>query len=877
MDVEGVKINFFRDKSGKSNFSFLTDTTGAENPDTVSLLPDISLKSFSIKDLTCYYSDSAILAKGAVYIPELNLSGRVKGESYSGSVKGVVDISEVDFEDTNLDRMKSTTLDIDLDYVDDSLSVNNLLMISDGVKMKVTGTALVRDKVFADINISSEDFDIAVMKKYVPDDTLKNYGIKDIAGNMMFNVKIRGVVSDTAKMPAVDADIWLKNGSVSFTEYPSLKDLSFTVAFTNGEKRNEETSEVKIKEFRFHTDNGKGDLRAVLKNFNRPWFSVKGDLDLYLSDFDTLIPDSLADHVEGNVRVRFSSKGNLPDSITDVFINGLLENSMADVSFKNVTVLSDSFPDVKGLYGSIVYRPGMLKVDSFGLHLPDYNLNLRNSSFNISMEGELTDPAKTTLDIHSFLVQTGKSSFEGNAYIDNLISPEFRIKTNMVLDLKEAAEMLPDDSLVTDMSGVVRAVVISSGHLDPDSIEDQINEILFRKTDITAELNHVSVAMPDTLMCVDGLSGRFTVVPDSLMLEDVDGSYRGLAFSVPRIQIVNLYNTVVLNRKEKLVVEGEFGLGDVDYALFAPFVEDTASGSEESEPVNYNFQIKGKLHLNSFKYDKAVFRNISALYNLTDSLYIVDKFRFDAFGGSASNSVRYRMLPGDKAVINTKHLVEQMDIHKLLLDFDSFKEYGNNEIEAKNLSGLFSTNLHTKVVMIGDSVIENETRVKGDMKIENGGIYNYKAAMDMAEFTKLKELDSIRFKTFDSKIFMFKNKLYVPKTYIVSSALDIGFFGMQSLGEDYEYHIQLHLGDVLKGKSQRLLKRQAESGDEVTEKDLDRSTVKLIYAFINGKSKVGFDKKKLQRRMQVRIMTQEKMLDLIFFPKLVSFDTGVKE
>jgi len=40
---------------------------------------------------------------------------------------------------------------------------------------------------------------------------------------------------------------------------------------------------------------------------------------------------------------------------------------------------------------------------------------------------------------------------------------------------------------------------------------------------------------------------------------------------------------------------------------------------------------------------------------------------------------------------------------------------------------------------------------------------------------------------------------------------------------------------------------------------------------------VGFDRKKAQRRMEVKIKTQEKMLDLIFFPKLVSFETGVKE
>jgi hypothetical protein len=106
--------------------------------------------------------------------------------------------------------------------------------------------------------------------------------------------------------------------------------------------------------------------------------------------------------------------------------------------------------------------------------------------------------------------------------------------------------------------------------------------------------------------------------------------------------------------------------------------------------------------------------------------------------------------------------------------------------------------------------------------------------------------------------------------------MDFSVFGMQSFGDNYEYHLQMHLGDVLKGKSKKLIERQNSSGDEVSKEDMDRSTIKIIYANIDGKAKAGFDNKKAQKAMELKIQVQQKMLDLIFHPKLVSFDTGVQ-
>jgi hypothetical protein len=99
---------------------------------------------------------------------------------------------------------------------------------------------------------------------------------------------------------------------------------------------------------------------------------------------------------------------------------------------------------------------------------------------------------------------------------------------------------------------------------------------------------------------------------------------------------------------------------------------------------------------------------------------------------------------------------------------------------------------------------------------------------------------------------------------------------MQSLGNNYEYHLQMKLGEVLTGKSKKLIERQNKNGDTVSEDDMDRSTIKIIYANIDGKEKTGFDNKKAQQQMELKIQVQKKMLNLIFYPKLVSFETGVQ-
>jgi len=119
-----------------------------------------------------------------------------------------------------------------------------------------------------------------------------------------------------------------------------------------------------------------------------------------------------------------------------------------------------------------------------------------------------------------------------------------------------------------------------------------------------------------------------------------------------------------------------------------------------------------------------------------------------------------------------------------------------------------------------------------------------------------------------------KGAVYVPKTYISSTALDITAYGMQEFGTDYEYHLKLHLSDILVGKSEKLLKKQAKMGDIAT-KDKRSNAVYMVAFSKNGEAKTRFDNKQLKSAMKTRIRLQENLLKVRFHPEMFKFDTEV--
>jgi uncharacterized protein involved in outer membrane biogenesis len=881
IDIINSRLKYQVDSAGNSNIDFLMAADTSQPVDTTPGKPlDITLTDLSIENLTCYYSDSSNGLAAKVNVPALQVSGKLSGKSITGSARGSLILSQTHMEATPLHLMQTTELKFDVDYANDSIVIEKMGMASDGVNMALEGGVKLGDTLKTDLLLQQTELRLQSLAKYLPDSLIKAYQIESVAGNIQLAGTIKGNYSST-EMPRVTMDITLDNGQLSAMNYPSLKNILLSGKITNGILQNNRTTQVDLTAVAFETPQSKFSLSLSLLDLDKPKYNLQTHMDVDLAEFAPYIPDTLVNELSGKMLLKFKTRGTMPDSINNGYIDKVLAKTESAIVFEDVHLVMDSVPAIRHFNSHLAYTPGKLSIDSLSIALPDYKVAIQNSRLSSQFSGSVDSLAKMQLNLESFAIYMGKSSISGVLAVENLEHPTYDLHTKINMNLDEIRDMLPD-TLVNELSGTFTADIQSAATIHPDSIESKIMEVLFTKGAYKAEMQNISAALPDYPdYTIADLSGKISMDTTALTINQTSGRAAGISFAIDSTRIKNLYETQLLNQPKKLEVETRLTLGDLDYNRLMALVpaEDSTETEETREPgsptvANYTMEIKGVARLNSFTYDSVYISNFSTLFNFRDSVYTVDQLQFDAFGGHLNTSANYILQSGDKYVIQMRNTVKNMDIHQLLSDFKDFEEFYEPAIRSENISGQLTCDFYSRLDMIGDSLLMDDMRVRGDFHLTNGGVYNFEPATELSKMTNLNELDNIQFKDLSSQLFIFQGAIYVPKTYISSTALDITAYGMQSLGEDYEYHLKLHLSDILVGKSKKLLKEQDKMGD-IADKDERNKAVYLVSYSKDGKARNKFDNKDLQASMRLKIRLREKSLALRFHPNLFKFNTKV--
>lgn len=803
-------------------------------------------------------------------------------------------------ENTILPPLESISLDINMEYQDEKVELKRLLLYSKGLELGVAGTFILSDTVSVNANIESLKLDFKSLKKYIPGQYANEYGIMELGGIMDISAKIAGKYADSTLLPLIKADVNLKNITVQTKDYPKIDALNLTALLTSGEKADMSQASINISNCEIVSNNSHVQLGGNAVGLENPTYTIRSSMDLNLKEFEGLIRDSLVQNLEGNVIASINTSGKLPNSISKDFIDYVLNNSTISLSVLDVyALLSDSI-QVEGFSTNIEYVPQefgakKIQIDNLNLKSSTLRLNLQNSSLSATLSGKVSDPIEMSAHIQSFNVQSGKSQIMGIGEVSNFETPEFNINTSIILNLEDVMPFAPD-SLIKNMTGTVKADIRSKGKMNPDSLDSQLFPILFENSSFDLAFSNISLAFSDSIMNVDHISAHIGLKDDVLTIDDFSTEYKGLIVKMDSSKVQNIYKAVILNQKEELYVDAYIKIGDIffdDFKHLMALGETNAnlqSNSEDTpldqtiteEARNWTYLIHGSATVSSVIIDSTNFggfhinrlhvNELSSLFKLTDTAYIVDQFKFKVFEGEMNNSLHYKVRNDGTQTLSMHNIIEGMNIQTMMKDMDNFGM--DSLITYKNISGLFSTDLNA-FVPIDDSVLIDKMMLSGDIILERGGVYDYPPAAEISKFTSIKELDNIQFKTLRSNIFMFKNKLYVPRTNIVSNALDIAAFGMQDLGGGSEYHMEVHLSNILFGKSEKRNKKQDSAGEEIDVESLKKSSHQIRYAVSERKSKVGKDTKEARDAMMNKIRVQQKMLDFIFFPKNIHYNTAL--
>jgi len=879
VEIANARFFYSVDAAGVSNFDFLTDTTQQNVIDTSDNAIFLDIKDLKLNNVVCYYTDLKQKASAKLILEEIDLTGLIDNEHYTGEAKGKAILSDVKLDSTNLYRMEKTILNIKMAFEDELLSFENSeIQIDEDAYFTLNGSVNLGDSLSTEMLVKGEKLNLGNLSKYIPEKYMQEHGVQNFSGMLTAEASISGLIADSL-MPAINADFDLQDGILHYQDYPELSHISLNGKATNGKKRNNATTSVDITSLKFQTINSKVNLNGNIKNLDKPAYKLNSTIDLDLQEIEAFIPDSLLKSIEGKVKAVISTKGVLPDSISDEYINLVLANSKVSLQIQNVNAAIDSTLAGNRINAQIEYQPNEVKIDRLNAFIPSYNLDLKN--VDATLFGDLTKPDLLDIRFNNLLASMQNSDIELSGTIKNPMTPDYSVSGQLNLDLAEIKKFIPD-SVVNSISGKVAATFTSAAQLNLDSIGNQINELLFERSNFTASFDDVNVNMPDTTMNVTHLTGQLEYHSDTFQIDRLELTYQGLQMGMNSVTASNVYSAVLQNQRKELSVNGSFNVGDLDYAFLEQFMElDTTRAKElEDAPLNFTFKINGNFKANSVKYDDAIFQNIDTKFLLKPTLYVFDSLTANAFDGRSLSSVKIEMKPDEKMDIFFKTDISKMNVSKMINGFGQYIEY--EDISAQNIQGILSTKMDGKFVFQDFEPVYNSLLLNGDLTIENGALLNVKPVMEAEKINVigLKNMDSLYFSTLSSSIFIFNREVYIPRTEIKSTSFDAMFLGMYSFGEDYEYHIRMFLGEVLSSKSKSNLRKQAKDDGfgedvEMDEKELTkgRTSIYLVSKSEDGKEKAGFDTKQDRANMKAKVNLQKQMVDMRFHPALVKYNT----
>ncbi len=892
IELDSLNFNYNISKDSLTNLDFLLalfETTSTVQDSTINdAIPDsvplqINLKQLLMKNIICSYFDSTSMIGAKVFIPEIVINANVNGDNYSATSKGQLKITDIRFGEYNTQLIDSTLLKYDIDYEGDHLKINNLTFESDGLALAMTGKANLGDTLNIEAYIKNSFIDIAKLISYAPQAMLDEYGITEAQGQLTFSSNITGIYSDST-MPQMDLDFALNNAALKTKDYPEIKHFSIRGNANNGISCDNTTTSLDIDQLQVKTAQSTLNATAHIKNIDQPTYNISSDGSLLIDEFAAFIPDTLLEYITGKINWNFTTYGTVPQEIDDAFTDKVLAQSSLSLSTKDLSLKMDSSLTINNLNTSAKYKKQHFTLKSLSVEVPSYDVAIQNAYTDVRFEGSVNELSSLLLNIDSLLFESDSNILCLNGTVKNMDQPIYDLKGKVELNLKQLQKFAPD-TLIRAMSGKVKMAVVSQGEINLDSISDQAMDIAFKQSSFKLECEDVALQMVDSLYDINKMNLKANMQHDSIAIDSFFTDYKGLTMALNNTYILNAYKAAILNQEEKLIVRSNINFGDINYAILEPFMltdslEEITTDTTESEYIqHYTMDIKGDMAINSFTLDNYEvdtdftihhfkIDDFSTKFRVTDSTYIADSLQFYAFDGFMNSSLRYD-IKKDKIGVAMRSHIDSMNFKTLLYEMNNF---GQTDLTEENISGLLSADVFAEAFIVGDTIPQDRMRMRGDFTLENGGIYNFEPAQEMSKFTGINELDNIRFQTLKTKLFLFKGAAYVPETNIVSSAIDVKAYGMQTLGDDYEYHLDLNLGDVLTGKSENLMKRQEKANKEAGD-DVKRNGVNLIVYSLDGKTKNGFDNKKAQDKMKRKIKLQQRVLDLVFNPKLFNFDT----
>ncbi len=270
-----------------------------------------------------------------------------------------------------------------------------------------------------------------------------------------------------------------------------------------------------------------------------------------------------------------------------------------------------------------------------------------------------------------------------------------------------------------------------------------------------------------------------------------------------------------------------------------------ANKSDSSYKLNLpkNIQFNFISTIDSFRFRKFKATNFKGNFQLYHQVLTATDVYFNAMQGSVTGNIAIDDAKQKNILITSKTKLNSINIYQLFYQFENF---GQDYILAKNLKGIANANIDFASVWDKKLTInKDKIYVSAQINVNNGELINYKPMLAMSKFIAVKELEHIKFSELNTTIEIKNQTVFIPKTDIKSSALDLTLAGTHQFNNKIDYHFQLLMNNLLWKKAKKAKKENNEFG-YVQDDGLGKTTLFLHMKGTVDDYKISYDTKGLK-------------------------------
>ncbi len=594
---------------------------------------------------------------------EIFLKDAVAKGNFSDKEQKITINSKSTIKKIQLDNLViSNQRDFNFDIIFSNNTIDKLIQISkgelsiDGLAFDVRGHLDYKKDNIIDLSVNSSKVRLEDMIKLLPDkqkNLFKDYKGK---GELVFDFNMKGKISST-QMPSIKSKFYINNGELINKKLDiAFTNITLKGDFSNGEKRNSETSFIKFDKLSFQWNKGVIKGYGQLFNLSNLSLDAKIDCDLPLDIVHRFIQSKNIKQMSGELHLDFKISGdiksleNIPKAgFTKIKMEG--GGSLKSFNYSDTRIAQP----IKNLSSSFIFNNSSIEIN---------NLNAYAGNSSLSFKGEVQD-------ILPFVFNQ-KETF------------------NLLGNLKVAALNLND---WTSSSIKVENNAKEQKANPKDSIDDKFELPTFFNANLLTEIDKLTFKKTE----ISKFRSRIKLIGGNLILEDmslsaIEGTLKG--------------NTSLMLNSKTPKIFGDIEASKVEASRFFDEMDEFGQNSITSKNIkgkvslgmNFSAELSKNLDLNKdklkanikYKIEQGELKDIPLLKKLS---YFVEE--------SNLKNVKFNTIESNLSIDNACITLDEIKINSNAINFSFLgKHYLNSNIDYKaqiHLSELSSKKKKQKI------------------------------------------------------------------------------------------------------------------------------------------------------------------------------------